>query len=101
MAPQVELQTLLEELLESNRVYFQPPPNLSMAYPCIVYQRDAMRTDFADNAPYSIKQRYQLTVIDRNVDSAIIDRVKQLPECLYNRFFVADNLNHDVFTIYF
>jgi hypothetical protein len=38
MAPRLQLQTLLETLTE--HVYFQPPENLKVQYPCIVYQRD-------------------------------------------------------------
>ncbi len=94
-----QLQARLEEITE--HVYFQPPANVKMEYPCIVYQRDAASTDFAGNLPYRYKQRYQLTVIDRSPDSLILSQIVPLPECLFNRHFVANNLNHDVFTIYF
>lgn len=72
-----------------------------MQYPCIVYARDDAITDFADNKPYTYTKRYQVTVIDRNPDSDIPDKVAQLPMCLLNRYFAADNLNHDVFNLYF
>jgi hypothetical protein len=72
-----------------------------MAYPCIVYQRDNAITDFADNIPYRYKKRYQVTVIDKNPDSDIPDKVAGLPMCTFYRFFVADNLNHDVYVLYF
>jgi len=72
-----------------------------MKYPCIVYQRDLARTEFAGNLPYSYTKRYQLTVIDPDPDSTIPDKVAKLPMCTLNRFFIADNLNHDVFEIYF
>lgn len=101
MAPRLELQTLLEGLLGSDKVYFQPPANVQMVYPCIVYHRDYAETQFAGNNPYRYEKRYQVTVIDRNPDSAIPDKVAQLPKCLFNRFFTADNLNHDVFKLYF
>lgn len=72
-----------------------------MQYPCIVYQRYNALTVFADNSPYRRTKRYQVTVIDADPDSAIPDEVAKLPMCTHNRFFVANNLNHDVFNLYF
>jgi hypothetical protein len=97
----LELQSLLEELLGSDQVYFQPPTNIIMTYPCIVYHRDTANTQFSDNNPYRHTKRYQVTVIDRNPDSEIPDKVAKLPMCLFNRFFTAGNLNHDVFNLYY
>lgn len=82
-------------------VYFQPPENLKIAYPCIVYERSSGRTDFADNIPYRFGKLYSITVIDSNPDSPIPDEISKLPCCTFDRHYVADNLNHDVFEIYF
>jgi len=72
-----------------------------MQYPCVVYNRDDAITEFANNQPYAYTKRYQVTVIDRNPDSDIPDRIAALPLCIHHRFFVKDNLNHDVFNLYF
>jgi hypothetical protein len=96
-----QLQTLLEGVLGSTNVYFQPPSNVQMQYPCFVYQRDSARTTFAANKPYRYTQRYQLTHISRDPTDETLAKVAALPLCTYNRFFVADNLNHDVFELYF
>lgn len=96
-----ELQTLLLELLESSHVYFQPPPTVQMEYPCIVYRRDYSLTRFADDKPYSHKKRYLVTVIDRDPDSVIPDKIRELPLCVFDRFYTADGLNHDVFKLFF
>lgn len=101
MGQRLQLQALLEGVLGSTQVYFQPPSSVQMQYPCIVYQRDSAITEFASNKPYSYTTRYQVTVIDRNPDSDIPAKVATLPMCEYNRFYVADNLNHDVFNLYF
>ena len=42
-----------------------------------------------------------VTVIDRDPDSDIPNLVAALPTSSFNRFFVADGLNHTVYTIYF
>jgi hypothetical protein len=97
----LDLQQLLEQTLGSDKVYFQPPPNVQMVYPAIVYNRDMANTTFADGKPYTFTKRYQVTVIDRNPDSEIPDRVAALPYCRHERFFATSGLNHDVFTLYF
>lgn len=99
MAPRLRLNQLLKAITPN--IYFQPPNNLAMEYPCIVYQRDFAETSFADNNPYRNMKRYQVTVIDTDPDSAIPDKVASLPMCVFQRFFAADNLNHDVFNIFF
>lgn len=101
MAPRLQLQSLLEELLGTDKVYFQPPPNVVLTYPCIVYKRDFAQTTFADNQPYDRQIRYQVTVMDKNPDSELPAKVAALPMCLFDRFYTADNLNHDVFNLFF
>jgi len=101
MAQRLNLQTLLEDLLDSENVYFQPPPGFLMAYPCIVYNRSNIRTKFADNMPYMHRKQYTLTVIDGDPDSAIPDKIAALPASLFDRHFTSENLNHDVFNILF
>lgn len=96
-----KLQTILEDLLGSRNVYFQPPANVSMNYPCIVYSRDNLDMEYANNKAYAKTVRYQVTVIDRDPDSMIPDRVSDLPLTAYSRAFKVDGLNHDIFTIYF
>jgi hypothetical protein len=97
----LQLQQDLEDLLGSENVYFQPPSTVKMQYPAIVYNRDQMDTAFADNAPYMVKERYQVTVIDRNPDSVIPEKIAYLPLSTFVSAFVADNLNHSVFALYY
>lgn len=96
-----ELQTLLEGVLGTDQVYFQPPSSFQMKYPCIVYQLNDIDTKFADNLSYSLTKQYMVTIIDRNPDSLIPDALAMLPRCIFDRHFVSDNLNHNVFVIYF
>jgi hypothetical protein len=99
MAPRASLQALLENIVP--RVYFQPPTNVQMEYPAIVYERLRMDSAFADNRPYRSLQRYQVMLITRNPDESAFNALVQLPMCTHERYYVADNLNHDVFYIYF
>jgi hypothetical protein len=101
------LQSLLEGILagengeDKDNVYFQPPEDIEMRYPAIVYHRDSSNTRFANNLPYGRTKAYQVTVISSNPNSEIPDRVAALPMCEHQRFFSTAGLNHDVFTLYF
>lgn len=101
MGQRLQLQAKLVEILGSNNVYFQPPPDFKLQYPCIVYKRSNIRSLFGDNIPYKLEKQYTLTVIYSDPDSIIPDKVSQLPKCINDRNFVSDNLNHDVFIILF
>jgi hypothetical protein len=97
-----QIQTLLKALAGDGwAVYFQPPGEHKMEYPCIRYQRDDMSTQFADNAPYRLRTRYSVTLMSRSPNTDVLKKLAQLPMSTYERFFVADNINHDVFNIYF
>ena len=97
----LELQTILEGVLGSKHVYFQPPSTIKMVYPCIVYQRSASLTEFGNGHPYIINERYQMTLITRDPDDPRIQKLLQLPRCAHSTHFKVDGLNHDVFNIYF
>jgi hypothetical protein len=97
----LQLHELLEDILGSGNVYYQPPSNVTLQFPCIVYNRDSADTKFADNVPFNRAKRYQVTVIDRNPESPIPDKIADLPMCTFDRWFAADNLNHDVFQLFF
>lgn len=101
MDRRLELDSLLRALIGNNNVYFQPPANIRMQYPCIVYERDYASTSFAGNNPYRRTKRYQVTVIDRDPDSVIPDEIGELPLSSFTRHFTEDNLHHDVFNLYF
>lgn len=97
----LELQKILENLMGSRNVYFQPPETVKLQYPCIVYNRSEVDVIHADNLSYATKKLYSLMLIDRNPDSEFVDKILSLPYCNFDRHYAAENLNHDIFTIYF
>lgn len=101
MGSRLDLQTILEVVLGSSNVYFQPPESVNMHYPCIVYSRRLVDTTFADDGPYINRLQYQVTVIDKNPDSLIPMRLADLPMCIFERHYTVDNLNHDVYKLYY
>ena len=101
MASRLKLQTELEELLGTKNVYYSPPASLKMQYPAIVYSRSDIDNAHANTSVQKQEYAYEITVIDRNPDSEIVKQVSRLPRCRFNRHYPSDNLNHDVFTIYY
>lgn len=101
MARRLLFHEVLQTIMGEHEVYFQPPTNVEMTFPCIVYKRARADTKFADNSPYLHTKRYTVTVIDRNPDSEFPDKVASLSMCSHSTFFTKDNLNHDVFDVYF
>lgn len=100
MDRRAELGKIFREILGNGNVYFQPPSNTQMRYPAIRYERSEMAIKHADNDNYNRRIRYTVTVIDSDPDSEIVNRVSMLPYCYFDRHYVQDNLNHDVFEIY-
>lgn len=99
-----ELQTKLETILGTKQVYFQPPPGYMLKYPCIVYNRSPLYTLKADDTDYIKRGHYSVTYIDSNVErsmammSTILDSFDHIS---VERSFVSDNLNHDVYNLYY
>lgn len=99
MGSRLDLQNLLEFILGSRNVYYQPPESIKIKYPAIIYRRNDIDNNFADDIVYMQNHTYQIIVIDANPDSEIVDRVSKLPMCRYDRHYTSDNLNHDVFIL--
>lgn len=99
----LEFQELLQEVsgLEEEAVHFQPPSGTQMSYPAITYSRSRPETDFADNLKYRNSQGYTVTVIDYDPDNVIREKIANIRYSSFDRFYTADGLNHDVFTIFF
>ena len=81
-------------------VYFQPPSGHRLEYPAIVYKRSSIRNTFANNSVYGQRPGFEVTVIDRDPESEIVNTLSKLPLCSHDRNFTSENLNHDVFTLY-
>lgn len=99
--PRIELQTVLAGIEGVNAAWFQEDPARELIYPVIVYERGGSLAFHADNVKFFFKKQYTVTVIDRNPDSLIPDRVEQLPFTTFDRFFKSAGLNHFAFNLFF
>lgn len=101
MDNRVEFQNQLEQLLGSRNVYFQPPENIKIEYPAIIYSRTRIDTTFANNNGYKLDHAYQVVYVHSDPDDPVIDKLALFPTSRFQREFTSDNLYHDVFIIYF
>lgn len=101
MANRLKLQKELETILGSRRVYFQEPENVRLEYPCIIYELADVNQTFADNIPYINAKKYNITLIDRDPDTELFDKLLQTKHTTFDRSFKSDNLYHFVFNRYY
>ena len=97
----LELHEKLKSLPGIKKVYYQPPENLQIEYPAIVYSINDIYSRHADDVKYNNKIEYSITIIDKLPDNSAIDELLTWQLSSYNRHFVSDNLNHDVITLYY
>lgn len=101
MERRLELHSIFESILNNKNVYFQPPMSKQMKYDAIRYCRKDIENVYANNGVYNQYDCYEVIAIYKNPDSDIPEKISRLPMCSFDRHYVADNLNHDVFTIYY
>lgn len=101
MAPRLSLQQMLETILGSDEVHFQPGSNVTMSYPAIVYNVDGLETEWADNLAYKQDVEYQVVVIFEDPDDDLWRKIGRLPKSSFIRQEVVENLYHYYFSLYF
>jgi hypothetical protein len=67
-----------------------------------VYNKTGKNRHFGNDVIYLSQQGYQITVVENNPDSAIADGIEMhFEHCAINNYFVADNLNHTILSLYY
>lgn len=97
-----ELIAKCKKISTVKHVYFEPPKDMKMEYPCIRISRVNADTRYANNRVYNINHRYRLVFITREPDSKVVDEILWTFEKIrLDNSSTADNLHHDYYTIYF
>lgn len=96
----LELQEIFCNILGSNEVYFQPPNNIKMNYPAIVYKLADIKQVYADDGVYSSRTRYMVTYITDEPESDIVLKLAHIPLTRFVRHYTEDNLYHYVYELY-
>ena len=92
-----ELHNVLLGFAGSGHVFFQPPPNVRISYPCFVYSLRDMNARFADDGPYIVSDWYDVTYITKDPDDLVVQNLVKIKGFVFNRWFAADDLNHYAF----
>lgn len=102
MGSRLELHDEFQEELGSSNVYFQPPASVLMKYPAIRYNGSGYSVDHANNRIYRSMKRYEGVVITQDPDSDIVERLmRRFQYISVGNQYVADNLYHFPFTLYY
>jgi len=100
MGTRLELHDELLQFLPN--VYFQPPSNITMIYPCIVYNKSGKNNSYGNDKVYLSKQGYQIMLIERNPDSPVADTIEtHFQYCSIDQNYTVDNLNHTILTLFY
>lgn len=101
MDRRLKLHDELLSIFEKN-IYYQPPESIKLSYPCFLYNLSGGQNIKADNTSYLFTRRYEGTYITRDPDHTFIEKLlNHFKYISYDRRYVADNLYHDTFTIYY
>lgn len=99
MVDRTSLQKALEKYTPN--VYYQPPSGYQMDYPCIVYRRSDIFTDYADNRNYMGKVEYTLTIMSKDADYDVPFRIlEDIPMTIYENDLTYDNIYHTIIRVY-
>lgn len=102
MASRLDLHEELCEILESRNVYFQPPASVMMKYDAIRYSLGGKDLKRANNRIYNSINQYDGIFITTNPDSGKPDEIlAHFQMCSFGTPYVADNLYHFPFTLYY
>ena len=92
---------MLEELMDSEHVYFRPPSSNVIETPAIIYNTKKRDQKYANNKTYISKKAYELIFIDWNPDNELVETIANLSYCTHERSYASDNNYHEVFTLYY
>lgn len=102
MADRLELHEELCKVLGSRNVYFQTPESVKMKYDAIRYVLGGKDIKRANNKAYKSTNQYDGVLITRDPDTTIPDElIAHFEMCSVGRPYVADNLHHYPFTVYY
>lgn len=101
MRPYNELCEKLKAIPGVKAVYYMPPENLKMVYPCIRVKLAKDKPIYASNRIHINTNRYTVTLITTDPISSIPDAIRDIGYCSFDTTYTSGNLNHYVYTIFY
>ena len=86
-----------------NRIHWQPGPDASLKYPCILYEFSRVNTINADDKNYVVWDSYSITHIYKDDKNSKVNEMLNFFEyiSLDSRQRVEDGLYHDYYTVFY
>lgn len=100
MKTRLELHNTLISTTGINNIYYNPPENIKMNYPCIRYKRVDVTSKKADDIKYIVHDRYELVIISSKNNDDIVNKLLSIKYMEYDRSMIINGLFHDYMTIY-
>lgn len=82
-------------------VYYQIPDTMTIKYPALKYSLNKIENHHANDSVYNQDVSYMITVMSKNPDEELVDKISKLPKCSFDRKFIQDNIHHTIFTLYY
>lgn len=102
MGRRLNLHEVLCEILGSRNVYYDPPESVRMDYDAIRYKLAGKDLKRANDGIYQMVNMYDGVVISEDPDCEVADDIlAHFKMCNFGRPYVADNLYHFPFTLYY
>ena len=98
------LHSLLQSAFPDVTIYYRPPGNILLEYPCIVYEKKAAEPSFSNMTTYVIGTRYQLSFLSKlpgysNTQLMYVALHGQGLVVTSNDSYESDDIVHDVFNV--
>ena len=95
------LHKKLVDILGSNNVYYQEPPNIGMKYPCILYSFNSISVDKADNKPYILTGNWTITHMFKKIsdDTIKYDMLNEFLGISFDRRIKTGGVYNDYYTL--
>ena len=98
------LHALLQNMFSDVSIYYRPPGNIILNYPCIVYEKKAYEPSFGNSTPYVVGMRFQVSLLSKLPGYTSVRDILSLNGqgaiVADSDSYENDDIVHDVFTVY-
>jgi len=94
----IKFHNKLLSILPGVKIYYNPPDNIKIQYPAIIYKDSSIKSVRADNIKYITSPGYKVTYISSNpIDPNISILLKNLNMLEYSNSYYLNNNKYTVF----
>lgn len=87
---------------DPERVHFQPSESVKLKFPCLIFKFDGYKDFFANDGRHMLREKYSVTHVYQNPEADLQEEIlSSFLFASFDRPYIADNLYHDVYTIYY